>query len=294
MERTNMSTVFEPMTPTEQGRFRAAYLAYLRERDGVPDMETQRFDVRERFFADLDAAPNCWDGKPPLDQAVFDRNHARHHPEPNLDEVMLWAIATAKTNRSERYGVEYALAYRDRTRNAANDPHAYIQIEEFYHTRILRDALATLGLRMEMGRPGFSARTMIRAMVRLPENYANVLVLCGEICGVAVFSLLLEKARELFANQPAVLARHEALFGQIMVDEVGHVHFVRSTLSPRRLAWARRILPLVAWGLLDESPEVLLLFGREQIMRRIVAADVDAAAAPYPDRFTFFASPLLA
>jgi hypothetical protein len=289
-----MSQVFEPMPPSEQARFRAAYLAYLRERDGVPDMETQRFDLRERFFADLDAAPNCWDGLPPVDQAVFDRNHARRKPEPNLDEVMLWALATAKTNRSERYGVEYALAYNNRASNAANDPHAYIQIEEFYHTRILRDALATIGLRMDMGRPGLSARTMIRAMVRLPEKVANVIVLCGEICGVAVFSLLLEKARELFANQPEVLARHEALFGQIMVDEVGHVHFVRSTLSPQRLAWARRILPIVAMGLLDESPELLRLFGREEIMRRIVAADVDAAAAPYPDRFSFFASPLSA
>jgi len=250
--------------------------------------------VRERFFETLDANPNCWDGPPPVDQGVFDRNHARRAPEPNLDEVTLWALATAKTNRAERYGVEYALVHNDRARDAANDPHAYIQIEEFYHTRILRDALATIGLRMEMGRPGMSARAMIRAMVRLPENVANVFVLCGEICGVAVFDLLLSKARELFAHQPKVLARHEALFGQIMVDEVGHVHFVRSTLSPRRLAWARAALPVVAWSLLDESPELLRLFGRETVMRRILAADVDAAAATYPDRFSFFAREALA
>ncbi|MNX16983.1 hypothetical protein D3C86_468590 [compost metagenome] len=280
-----MSNVFEPMTPAEQARFRAAYLAYLQRRDGVPDMKTQRFDVRERFFAELDATPSVWIGTPPVNQRVFDRNHARRMPEPNLDEVTLWALATAKTNRAERYGVEYALVYNDRSLNAANDPHAYIQIEEFYHTRILRDALATIGLRMEMGRPSFTTRTLVRAMVRLPEKYANVVVLCGEICGVAVFSLLLEKARELFAHQPKVLARHEKLFGQIMVDEVGHVHFVRSGLSPQRLAWARLILPFVAWGLLEDSPELSRLFGREEIMRRILEADVDSAAASYPDRF---------
>ncbi len=289
-----MSHVFEPMTPAEQAQFRAAYLAYLRKRDGVPDMQTQRFDVRERFFETLDADPCCWRGTPPVDQRVFDRNHARRTPEPNLDEVTLWALATAKTNRAERYGVEYALAYNDRSREAANDPHAYIQVEEFYHTRILRDALATIGLEMEMGRPGMSARAMIRAMVRLPEKIANVFVLCGEICGVAVFDLLLAKARELFAHQPEVLARHEALFAQIMVDEVGHVHFVRSTMSPQRLAWARTALPLVAWSLLDESPELLRLFGRETLMRRIMEADVDAAAAAYPDRFTFFAREAIA
>jgi hypothetical protein len=289
-----MSTAFEPMTAAEQSEFRAAYLAYLRNRDGVPDLKRRSFDVRERFFAELDSAPSCWVGLLPVDQAVFDRNHARRNPEPNLDEVMLWALATAKTNRAERYGVDYALAYHDVTREVESDPHAYIQVEEFYHTRILRDALAAIGLRMEMGQPGIMARVMIRAMVQLPEKYANVLVLCGEVCGVAVFSMLLAKARELFAGQPRVLQRHEALFGQIMVDEVGHVHFVRSMLSPTGLAWAQRLLPLVAWSLLEESPELLQLFGRDALMRRILEADVDAAAAPYPDRFRFFGSRLTA
>ena len=285
-----MSNVFEPMTPAEQTRFRAAYLAYLQRRDGVPDLKTQRFSVREGFFAELDATPNVWVGPPPVNQAVFDRNHAKRNPDPHLDEATLWALATAKTNRAERYGVEYALEHNDRSREAASDPHAYIQIEEFYHTRILRDALATIGLRMEMGRPALTTRTLIRTMVQLPEKYANIVVLCGEICGVAVFALLLEKARELFAHQPQVLARQETLFAQIMVDEVGHVHFVRSQLSPQRLALAKWLLPLVAWGLLDESPELTRLFGRGELMRRIVEADVDAAAAPYPDRFRFEAA----
>lgn len=284
-----MSTAFETMTPAEQERFRAAYLAYLRGRDGIPDMRTQRFDVRERFFAELDANPSCWVGPMPVDQAVFDRNHDRRMPEPNLDEATLWALATAKTNRAERYGVEYALSFNSPQLDAATDPHAYIQIEEFYHTRILRDALATIGLRMEMGKPALTTRAMVRAMVWLPDQYANVIVLCGEIIGVAIFGLLLEKARELFAGQPKALERIETLFAQIMVDEVGHVHFVRSGLGALQLACARQLLPVVAWGLLADSPEFTLLFGRDTIMRRIMAADVDGAAATYADRFVFAA-----
>ncbi len=283
-----MSTsAFTPMTPADQVRFRAEYLAYLQKRDGYPDMKTQRFDIREKFFAAIDGAPNLWEGPPPVDQAVFDRNHDRSSPEEGLDEVMLWALATAKTNRAERYGVEYSIVFNGHAHDAAINPHAYIQIEEFYHTRILRDALAALGVRMEVGEPGFTAKTMVKAMVRLPEQFANIVVLCGEIFGVAVFSLLLERARQLFAHQPRVLERIEALFGQILVDEVGHVHFVRSGLSPQRLAWARRILPLVAWGALEEMPELVKLFGRDEILRRVKEADVDAAAADYPDRFTF-------
>jgi hypothetical protein len=286
-EEDIMSTAFEPMSTAEQARFRAAYLAYLHNRDGVPDMKAKRFDVRERFFAELDETPNLWVGPKAVDQAIFDRNHASSRPEPSLDEATLWALATAKTNRAERYGVEYSLEHQPHHHDAASDPHAYIQIEEFYHTRILKDALATIGLQMEVGDPGFPARVMVRSMSRLPARYADVLVLCGEVFGVAVFSLLIEKARQLFDSQPKVLARLESLFSQIMVDEVGHVHFLRSRMSAQQVAWAKRILPLIAWGVLNDIPELVQLFGKETIMQRVEAADVDRAAATYKDRFVF-------
>lgn len=280
-----MSVVFAPMSPVERERFQRAYLQYLHGRDGVPDLETHRFDVRERLFAELDRDPVRWQGAPLVDQQVFDRSHARKTPEPGLNQATLWALATAKANRGERYGVEYAVKHGKRPRQPSADPHTYIAIEEFYHTRILKDALATLGVQMEVGKPSVGTRVLVRLMVRLPAEVADVVVLCGEIIGVALFQLLLEKARTLFAAQPIVLARIESLFGQIMVDEVGHVHFVRSRLSPRRLAWARRILPMVAYGIFDDLSELEPLFGRSLLLERVLAADVDAAAAPYPDRF---------
>lgn len=273
------------MRGSERSRFFTSYLAYLRARDGVPDFATNTFDVREKFFREIDANPTRWVGTPPVEQAVFDRNHARRTPDAGLSETALWALATAKTNRAERYGVEYAVMHGTRPADPSADPHGYVAIEEFYHTRILKDALATIGLNMEVGRPSFIARVMVKLMVHLPRSLANVVVLCGEIVGVGIFSLLLEKARMLFAGQPEVLSRVEALFGQIMVDEVGHVHFVRSQLGPWRLALARRLLPFVARGVLDDLRELEALFGREAIMKRILAADVDGAAAPYPDRF---------
>lgn len=285
-----MRNAFKPMSETEKARFLATYLAYLRTRDGVPDLARQRFDVRERFFAEIDAAPVCWKGTPPVDQAVFDRNYARRSPERDVDEATLWALATAKTNRAERFGVERELETHGVPPNAADDPKVYVQVEEFYHTRILEDALATIGIKMRVSTPGPAAKTLIRAMVHLPDDLADPLVLCGEIVGVALFSLLLEKARTLFSSQPEALARIETLFAQIMVDEVGHVHFVRSRLTPSQLGWAERLLPVVAHGALDDNPDIVRLFGRKEILRRVVAADVDAAAAPYADRLVFEAA----
>jgi hypothetical protein len=146
---------------------------------------TSKFDVRERFFAELDANPTLWEGKAPVDQEIFDRNHARSLPERGLDERTLWALATARTNRAELFGVQYSIVHKSHALDSATNPHAYIQIEEFYHTRILKDVLATLGIEMEVGTPSFSVRTLVKSMTRLPDDYANVMVLCGEIFGAA-------------------------------------------------------------------------------------------------------------
>jgi hypothetical protein len=282
-----MTHALEPMTVAQQARFRTAYLAYLRVRDGTPDIPTRKFDVRERFFAEVDGSPLRWSGPLPVDQRVFDRNHALRSPEPGLDEATLWALATAKTNRAERFGVELSM---DNTRlrpDLADDPHTYIQIEEFYHTRILKDVLATIGVSVEVAVPTPRTRMLVRAMVHLPQGLANVAVLCGEIVGVMIFTKLLAKARGLFAAQPEVLGRIEALFGQILVDEVGHVHYVRSQLSPAQLTMARWLMPVVVGSVLDDVPELVALFGKEEMHRLAREADVDAAAAAYPDRLVF-------
>lgn len=278
-----MSQALTPMSPARRAEFRALYLDHLRRRDGTPDLRARRFDVREKFFAEIDASPVLWQGPPPVDPAVFARNLDRP-AEPGLDEATLWALATAKVNRAERYGVERKIESVGDAHTDVDDPYTFIEVEETYHTRILEDALKTLGLSMTVADPAPTTRWLIAGMVHLPERLANVAVLCGEIFGVAAFSLLLEKARTLFADQPAVVARIEALFGQILVDEVGHVHFVRSTLGPTGLALARRLLPVLARATLRDLPELERLFGREVLMERVLAAEVDRAAEGYPDR----------
>jgi hypothetical protein len=278
------------MSPEQRARFVDTYLAYLRERDGVPDLASRSFDRRERLFAAIDAAPIRWEGPPPVSQAVFDRNHAAATPEPDLDEATLWALATAKTNRAERFGVDLSITHDRKTRDQQlQDPHTWVQIEEVYHTRILRDVLHAIGLTVEVSSPNPTTQLLIRAMVHLPTAVSDVLVLCGEIVGVTIFALLLERARALFAGHPA-LPRIEALFAQILVDEVGHVQFLRARCGPVRLALARRLIATVAGNVVDDIPELDRLFGRDTIIARAQAARVDEDAAPYPDRLRYQAA----
>jgi hypothetical protein len=285
-----MTDVFTPLTPDGRLAFRAQYLAHLRRRDGVPDRVNHLFSVREAFFRDIEARPVRWEGTPPVAQADFDRHHATYDPRARPSDAVLWALCVAKVNRGEKYGVEYAHARGGMGQAPGNDPLEYIEVEEFYHTRILKDALDVIGIEVDVQPPSLVQRTLIQSMVRLPKAISNVLVLDGEIVGVAMFGLLLQKARELFASQPRALARIEELFAQIMVDEVGHVHYVRSLLDGPRLAIAKRMLPMVARGVADGIPELWELFGRDEVMRVVCAAGVDAAAAPYADRFEWSAA----
>ena len=282
-----MTDLFTALTPDQRRSFHQQYLAYLQRRDGVLDRANHLFSVREKFFMDVEARPVRWQGAPLVSQADFDRHHENYDSSARPSDATLWALCVAKVNRSEKYGVEYAHAHGATGNSPGGDPHEFIEVEEFYHTRILKDALDVIGIRMDVRAPPFMQRLLIQSMVHLPSVLSNVLIFDGEIVGVALFQLLLGKARELFASQPAALARIEELFAQIMVDEVGHVHYARSLLDGPRLAIAKRLLPVVAKGATDGMPEFWQLFGREHAMKLILRAGVDAAAAPYTDRFVW-------
>jgi len=278
--------IFTPLSPVQKDQFLEDYLTHLRHRDGEPDVANRRFSVREQFFRDLEEHPVRRSGPLVVNPAVFRRNEQKYHPEFGLDVVTLWALAVAKTNRAERDGVDYALARIDTEKMSDQDPYTYILIEEFYHTRVLKDALSVLGLEMRDLPPPRTTQFLTHSLFYLPKPISHLMVLCAEIVGATGFRLLADKAHELFADQPESLTRIDELFQQILVDEVGHVHYARSQLGPARLKIAEKMLPFVGRYLLRDIPEFELLFGRQKMMETVLQADVDSAVAQYADRFT--------
>ncbi|HLD40402.1 MAG TPA: hypothetical protein VJB13_04640 [Candidatus Nanoarchaeia archaeon] len=281
---TKAMDVFMPLTDEQREQFLEDYMEHLYHRNGAVDLSNRRFSVRENFFQDLETNPVCRYGMPIVDRTVFERNETKNTPEPGLDEATLWALAVAKSNRAERDGVEYMLSHTDQNSLGPDNPLTYINIEEFYHTRVLKDALNILGLEMRLLPPPPMAGMIGRSVTQLPKYISNVIVFAAEIAGVAAFRMLRDKAYELFDDQPEPLKRIDELFQQILVDEVGHVHYVRSQLGPARLQVAKTILPMVARGFIHDMPEYNLLFGKN-LMDTIVAADVDSAVAHYHDKF---------
>lgn len=276
-----MTDLFTPMSPAERDTFTRAYVGRMRDRDGLPDPVHRTLDKRERFFRDeVEAKPVRWPGgEPAVDPVVFQRNLDRHIPEDGLDERMLWALASAKINRGERYGVELSMKKAGPSAIHSDDPHAYQELQELYHTRILRDAVETLGLEMSMSPPRTSLKLLIGAMTSLPTSMANVLIFVAELVGATVFGMMLAKARTLFAAQPKVLERLEALYGQILTDEVGHVRLMRASLGPVGLTVAGWLVGPMARRMVRDMPEVDRLFDRRAVAARAKATDLAALDA---------------
>lgn len=275
-----MTHAFAPMPHPERASFAAHYMRYLREREGVPCLRTRTFSRREA--RPREAAPRA----PRLvDPAVFARNLDRCQPEPGLDRATLWALAVAKGNRAERYGVEHKLARRGFEPGGAEDLITYVEIQECYHTRLLIRVLRLVGLDCDVGAPvGRVTRMGVRLFGQFPRPVIDVLALPFEVVGIAAFRALREEAREIFAHHPGLRDSIDACFAEILVDEVGHVHFLRSRLGPRRLTLARALLPFAQRALFDDNDEVRMLLARRGGLSRLAEMRPDEAVAHDPER----------
>lgn len=272
--------VFTPLSRAERRAFAAHYREHLRRRDGVPDLSTYTFSAREPQLREFEANPIRRTGAPIVDQAVFDRNaNERDVAGDGLDAPTLWAIVAARMNRHEQYAIQYLESLGRYAGGDPDDPTTYIDIEERYHGRLLNDALRTLGLEPGWRPPTRMTRFMLRQIVRLPRFLSDMTVLCAEIVGVASFMLLRERAAVLFADQPAPAQRLQHALSQLLVDEIGHVYYLRSRLGPVRLFLARMLLPVIARAIVKDVPEASRLFGWKELIARMLDPGTVAAAA---------------
>lgn len=286
-----MNDLFSPMPRPERDAFASHYLAYLKRREGVPCFERRTLSRREETARALAARPVRWRGPLPVDPRVFQENLARCAPESGLDAATLWALAVAKGNRAERLGVEHKLDSRGFEPGGAEDPLTYVELQECDHTRLLLRVLEVIGLETEIGEPvGAMTRMGVRLLGSLPRGPLDVLALPFEVVGVSAFHALRMEARKLFAEQPDALARIDLHFARILVDEVGHVRYLRSRLPPAALALSRALLPFAKRALFNDNHEIRILLERRGDLPGIASVDIDALVADEPERLQALAA----
>jgi hypothetical protein len=250
----------------ERERQLERYFEFLRMRDGEPDHARRQLSNREPFFAEIDRTPVMWQGD--VGAATFQAYLEKAPPE-QTDPRVIWLLAAAKANRAERYAIDIQLEKYDRSASDGNRWTEFIELEEFYHSRILADACLACSLENPKIDPPPMHRAFIHVVTSLPEVLRMPLVLAGEIFGCVGFQVMYENAH-LFDAQPAVAARLRRLTQEILIDEMGHVAYCRSRVGRFGLFVARRLLPIVSITLLHDMPEFAMLAGgKAALMDRV-------------------------
>jgi hypothetical protein len=272
---------FDPLHVLPQSERTArleAYLEFLRARDGEPNLAAKTLTRREEFFRALDAQPVRWSGA--IDRDAFARNLNCVLDDDKLDRKLVWLLAAAKSNRVEHYGVQLDLRLKgDQFGDWAHGQHmTFIDLEEFYHTRILKDCVRLFDLEFDLAPPKSFTRWFAGLVVRSPFRARLVTALCGELFGAVAFEVLWESA-DVFAEQPAVLERLRLLVREILIDELGHVAFGHAMLGRAGLLATRALFPTVASYFLRDLPEFAILAGgRDAFLRRVAAFDLGSNA----------------
>lgn len=262
-------TLFSVPSPEQDRIFRSQYRCQLRERDGLPDPVALTLSRREELLQQYRAKAATRPRVSPGESQVFQRNQRRRHPEPDLSERTLWALALAKINRGESFGIHYKISHLGVISTDIQSEDLYIEIEELYHTKTIPVILRYHGLDAEVLNPTWWTRQFVILLIMAPRVLSDILIMSAEVVGVATFRCLIQECRRIFDDSPEDVSYMTNLLESILQDEIGHVLYVRNRLTAWQLWIARALLPLVALAILNDTPELFRLLGRRHFLRQV-------------------------
>jgi len=264
------------------------YRNYLAHSDGVADLLHRRLANREEFFETLEADPVR--SVRAIDRRVFMQNLRRRRPEAGLSREMLFLLATAKLNQAERFGVDLGDTYGRIGGEDEPPERVYLALEEHYHTRLLAYVLDIFDLPFQVVVPPFVMRQFVKMEVFLPERFGFAFVGAAEMAGCIMFDELRRVGVELFADEPAVAARIERLYTEILTDELGHVGYCAARCSRAERALMRWLYPLFGRLFARQTAEISMLIDPKKLHARLDEPfNVDQLTAGLPND-TFLAA----
>ncbi|MBM4391259.1 MAG: ferritin-like domain-containing protein [Deltaproteobacteria bacterium] len=261
-----MNIAFASMEESDRAPLMARYVESLRRRNGEISDSSLQLPAREGFLARWAASNPGWSGRAPTE--AYQRivgGGAIHRDDPRL---ALWMAYMAMTNQAEEYGVNVRLDDELPGEGDEKEAYQYIAREELYHTRMLLDGVRALGVNASLAPPPLGLRLFLRFFPRLPTMWTDCITLIAEAVGITLFCRLRAIAMELFEGT-SMGAHLTSLVDEIIIDEVGHVTFLRSRLGERGLRWARRLSPVVIPLLMRSFPMAGPLLGLEAYRRMV-------------------------
>jgi len=241
--------LFTPLPAGQRRRIADDFVAFALRRDGTPDLHSRTLSQREAFFTELRALPAPpWDG-PPIDPDEFARWHRAADSLSGAPPLIAWLVKVARANEGEGWGVDYLLdrgGFDGLGAGGTLQPRDFADLEETYHTRIMREIVQLFGLDYTLRTPPWPIQQSVKLMAHVPRGPSYMLLLAGELMGTVAFAHLARQGEALLADHPAICARVRDLFDEILVDEVGHVTFLLGSMRGWQLAVIQRLALLYA------------------------------------------------
>src|SRR5215470_15100821 len=205
--------LFTPLPDAERRRIADDFITFALARDGDPDVRRRTLARREAFCDSLaQQAKPRWAGAAPL---------------------VAWLVKVARANEGEGWGVDYLLdrgGFDGLGSGGRLQPRDFADIEETYHTRIMREIVRLFGLDYELRTPPWVLQQSVKLMAHLPRQASYMLLLAGELMGTVAFSHMARQGETLLAAHPALCERVRTLLDEILIDEVGHVTFLLGSM----------------------------------------------------------------
>lgn len=241
--------LFTPLPREQRRRLAQDFVAFALARDGAPDLRRRTLAQRERYFADLAERPRPqWDGAP-ISAGEFARWHRGEVPLHQAPPLVAWLVKIARANEGEGWGVDYLLArggFDGLGAGGALEPRDFADLEETYHTRLMREIVRLFDLDYALRIPPWPIQQSVKLMAHLPRHASYMLLLAGELMGTVAFAHMARQGERLLAPHPAMAERVRELLDEILVDEVGHVTFLLGSMRGWQLAAIQRLALLYA------------------------------------------------
>lgn len=236
--------LFTPLPPARRRQLDDEFLAFATARDGEPDLERRTLSRREQWFLEQECRPALpWRGAV-IDADAFGAWHRGERPLGEAPPLVIWLVLVARANEGEAWGVDYLLdrgGFQGLGQGGRLRPRDFADLEETYHTRILRMIVRLFGVDFTLRPPTRPIRRSVKFMAYAPERLSFALLGAGELMGTVAFLDLARRGERLLAAYPETAARVRDLFDEILIDEIGHVTYLLGSMGRWRLGLVRQI-----------------------------------------------------
>src|SRR5262245_8865080 len=236
--------LFTPLPVAERRALDASFLAYANVRDGEPNVARRTLAHRERWCQEISTRSRpAWNGER-IHPQRFERWHLGRSSLADAPRLARWLGQLAHINEGEEWGVNYLLGrggFQGLGNGRALKPRDFADLEETYHTRVLRMVVQLFGVDFTLREPPAPVRLSVKMMARLPERPSFLLLAAGELMGTVNLLRLMRVADELFAHHREMHERTLELLDEILIDEIGHVTYLLASMGRLGLALVRRL-----------------------------------------------------